>query len=163
VPLVGTLAFAARAQEARSPYGGQERRAIKALAPYEIEGCLEGKGMGLAKAAELNHYPGPMHVLEMAEDLKLTPEQRAQTQRFYDEMHRQAVALGKRIVERERALDRLFAKQKVTEPVLRAHVVETGKMQGQLRFAHLCAHLRMRSILTPRQIERYDDLRGYGR
>ena len=30
--------------------------------------------MGLALAAELNGYPGPLHVIELADSLRLTPE-----------------------------------------------------------------------------------------
>ena len=46
-----------------SPYTGEEQRAIKALSEEEIGDLLEARGMGLAKAAELNSYPGPLHVL----------------------------------------------------------------------------------------------------
>ena len=53
----------------------------QALSPEDIQGLLEGRGMGLAKAAELNSYPGPKHVLEMADALELTPEQRAEIAR----------------------------------------------------------------------------------
>jgi hypothetical protein len=61
---------AAWAGEALSPYTGQERREIKALSNEEIDRYLSGDGMGLAKAAELNHYPGPRHVLELADQLQ---------------------------------------------------------------------------------------------
>ena len=40
-----------------SPYAGSENREIKALSSDEIASYLQGKGMSLAKAAELNHYP----------------------------------------------------------------------------------------------------------
>jgi hypothetical protein len=43
--------------QSQSPYVGQEFREIKALSPQEISDYLSGKGMGLAKAAELNGYP----------------------------------------------------------------------------------------------------------
>jgi len=52
-------------------YAGQETRKIKALSEDQIQGYLAGSGMGLAMAAELNHYPGPKHVLELAEKLQL--------------------------------------------------------------------------------------------
>ena len=45
--------------EPPSPYAGQEQREIQALSTEEIEGYLSGSGMGLAKAAELNHSPVP--------------------------------------------------------------------------------------------------------
>ena len=44
---------------AQSPYAGQESREIKSLSPAEVDGYLAGAGMGFAKAAELNGYPGP--------------------------------------------------------------------------------------------------------
>src|SRR5687768_9587041 len=59
-----------------SPYAGEEARDIKALSPEEIEGYQKGAGLGYAKPAELNSYPGPLHALEMAERLGLSEEQR---------------------------------------------------------------------------------------
>ena len=38
--------------------------------------------MGLALAAELNGYPGPRHVLDLADQLGLTPEQQVEAQRL---------------------------------------------------------------------------------
>ena len=42
-----------------SPYAGQEMQELKALSESEVEGLLAGQGMGYAKTAELNGYPGP--------------------------------------------------------------------------------------------------------
>jgi hypothetical protein len=46
------------------PYAGQQARSIKALSDEEIAALRKGEGMGMAKAAELNGYPGPVHVLQ---------------------------------------------------------------------------------------------------
>lgn len=51
-------ALAAVASQA-SRYAGDESRSIKALPPEEVRALEEGHGMGLARAAELNHHPGP--------------------------------------------------------------------------------------------------------
>jgi len=48
--------------------------------------------MGLAKAAELNGYPGPKHVLELAGPLKLTSAQVAATEATYRRMNSRAKA-----------------------------------------------------------------------
>jgi hypothetical protein len=40
--------------------------------------------MGLALAAELNGYPGPIHVLQLSDKLGLTPEQKARVQSLFD-------------------------------------------------------------------------------
>ena len=69
-----------------SSYAGQEKREIKALSSEDVATYLEGKGMGLAKAAELNHYPGPVHVLALGSELGLTPDQRARTEMMFKKM-----------------------------------------------------------------------------
>lgn len=149
------------AQHQHSPYAGEERRAIKALSPQEVRMYLEGHGMGLAKAAELNHYPGPKHVMELAKQLDLSAAQSAQTQKAYDKMHAEAVRLGRLIVGKEKKLDSLYAAQNIGETELRTIVEEIAKLQGELRFTHLNAHLDMKKILTPQQVATYDELRGY--
>lgn len=151
------------AQTAHSLYSGQEKRGIKALSEKEIQAYLAGEGMGLAKAAELNHYPGPRHVLELAKQLNLSAAQLAQTQKAYDRMHTAAVRLGKLIVAKEQALDSLYATQKIDATQLRAVAGEIAKLQGELRVTHLNAHLEMKKILSPQQVAKYDELRGYGK
>jgi Spy/CpxP family protein refolding chaperone len=159
--LAVTLLAATCFGQTRSPYAGQEMRTIKALSPDEVNQYLAGHGMGLAKAAELNHYPGPRHVLELSEDLGLTEEQRERTKEVYDKMHQEAVRLGRVIIEREETLERGFARQTIDETALRNLVRELEGLKATLRFTHLRAHIEMKEVLTPEQIARYDGLRGY--
>jgi len=151
------------AQTVRSPYAGQQQSEIKALSPEEIRMYLEGHGMDFAKAAELNHYPGPKHVLELVKQLNLSATQSAQTQKAYGRMHAEAVRLGKLIVAKEQVLDSLYASQKIDATQLRAVVGEIARLQGELRVTHLSAHLEMKKILSPQQVAKYDELRGYGK
>ena len=44
-------------------YAGLQDRPIKAMAPERVADLLAGRGATLALAAELNHFPGPRHVL----------------------------------------------------------------------------------------------------
>ena len=148
-------------QCSKSPYVGQELREIKSLSSEEIEEYLEGQGMGLAKAAELNNYPGPIHVLELAGKLQLSKDQIAITEVVYDEMHKEAVRLGKLIVKKERELDTLFIQQSIDEIQLSTIISEISKLQGELRFIHLRAHLRLKEVLLTEQLEKYNKLRGY--
>lgn len=145
-----------------SSYVGQEQREIKALSPEEIQSYLAGKGAGFAKAAELNHYPGPAHVLELADRLQLSQEQKSRTQAIFDAMQKEAVRHGKALVEKEQELDRQFAAGIITTDRLRATLQRIGELQAEVRGSHLQAHLQQRAILTPAQIEKYDELRGYG-
>ena len=63
-----------------SPYADQESSGIAALSLSELGGLQDGAGMGLARAAELNHYPGPKHVLQLAAELNLSEKQSAEVE-----------------------------------------------------------------------------------
>jgi len=117
--------------------------------------------MGYAKAAELNRFPGPMHVLELADKLGLSEEQRATTKALMDQHKRQARALGAELVESERALEVLFEKGTVDEAMLARAVRASAALEGEYRLSHLETHRRMRALLTDEQTKRYDALRGY--
>lgn len=145
-----------------SPYAGEQGREVKALSEQEIDDLLSGAGMGLAMAAELNHHPGPKHVLELAGELGLTAEQREAVQASFDAMHRRAVELGRRIVDAETALDRAFAAGGPSAAELDERVMEIARLRGALRATHLRAHLETRAALAAEQVTRYDELRGYG-
>ncbi|MDH3197246.1 MAG: Spy/CpxP family protein refolding chaperone [Candidatus Krumholzibacteria bacterium] len=144
-----------------SPYAGQQTRQIKTFSTAEVQGYLEGRGMGFAKAAELNHYPGPKHVLELAELLPLTEEQVRQTESIFENMRAEAISLGERLLAAETELDARFASGTIGEDELDSLVAAIAAIRGQLRAAHLRAHLRQKRILTPEQVRRYDALRGY--
>lgn len=151
--LVPTLAL--------SQYAGEETRDIKALSPKEVEQYRAGAGMGYAKSAELNHYPGPMHALELADVLKLTPEQQAATRRLMDEHKAHARHIGAKLVEAERAIEALFRSGKSDQAQLRDAVHAAGVLQAEYRLSHLETHRRMRALLTDEQVKRYDHARGY--
>ena len=157
-----SLSFGAlAAAQNQSGYAGQQHRAIKALSEQEIADLAAGRGMGLAKAAELNSYPGPMHVLELAARLELTPEQRAATEVLKQAILHYAQPLGVRIIEAERELDHAFAERRIDAAELKRRVDAIAVLQGELRMVHLKTHLDQRALLTSSQVARYDELRGY--
>jgi len=158
---LGSASRTAFGQEALSPYADETDREIKALASEEVAGLLEGAGLGFAKAAELNGVPGPRHVLELASELALTDEQRSRVQVVYDRMHAEAVELGSLVVELERELDRAFADQQLAPEEVERLTIEIGDTRGRLRATHLVAHLETAEVLSPEQIARYGQLRGY--
>ncbi len=140
---------------------GMERRAVKALSEQQIADLRTGKGMGLSLAAELNSYPGPIHVLELADALRLSDEQRAKAKALFEAMKAETIPIGERIVSEETALDRLFADRQVTRDMLSAAVWNIASAQGDLRAAHLRYHLAMTELLSAEQIARYVEQRGY--
>ncbi len=144
-----------------SSYFGLETREIKALSEQQVAGYLAGKGMGLALPGELNGYPGPKHVLELADELELPQAQREEVGRVFEAMQSQAISLGKRIVAAEASLDTLFADGSIQADRLKAVTSEIGLLQGQLRAVHLLAHLETKDLLTAPQVQMYVHLRGY--
>ena len=122
---------------------------------------LSGEGMGFAKPAEMNHYPGPRHVLQNAARMRLSPEQLAATQKLFDGVQLKAKALGKRIVDREDELLRIFSSGTADEAHVKQLTAEIGNLQGELRTVHLLAHLQERTLLSPEQIQIYDQARDY--
>lgn len=144
-----------------SPYAGQQTREIKALSPKEIEDLVHGRGMGLAKSAELNRYPGPLHALELAGQLELSPEQRNGLETSKARMSRRAQALGAEILSLERKLDAAFAQRSIDLVGLEELTTLMGVKQGMLRAVHLEAHIETAGLLTPEQIARYELARGY--
>jgi Spy/CpxP family protein refolding chaperone len=143
------------------PYAGLQVRPVKALSSEQIADLKAGRGMGLALAAELNGYPGPSHVLELADKLALTPAQRERAQALFAAMKAETVPLGEAMIAAETDLDRQFAGRTVTPASLSAATDAIGAAQGRLRAAHLKYHLAMLEVLTPEQVARYAELRGY--
>ena len=162
VTILVLITFASPAlAQSHQPYAGLEARAIKALSEQQIADLRAGRGMGLALAAELNGYPGPIHVLEMADSLNLSGEQRARVQELFSAMKTEAIPLGEKLIAQEAELDKAFASKTITAVTLAASTDAIGATHAALRQAHLKYHLLTIEVLTPIQIQRYAELRGY--
>ncbi|OYD48117.1 Spy/CpxP family protein refolding chaperone [Acidovorax kalamii] len=144
-----------------SQYAGYQEREIKALSPQQIEDLQAGRGMSLALAAELNGFPGPSHVVELGEKLWLTQSQQRETMALTEQMKADAQRLGKAAIETERELDSLFKRGCPSEASVTQAVERIALAHASLRASHLNYHLRTVAILTPLQIARYQELRGY--
>ena len=166
--LTGVLAVAsasAPAQHAHgtSPYAHGRSAEVPSLSPEEVRELRNGEGMGLARAAELNHFPGPKHLLELAPELGLGDAQLRRIEEIHGSMKTRAIAKGEAILQAERHLSDLFASGQPSAETLRRMTEHLGLMRGQLRAIHLLAHLEAADVLTVEQIEGYDRLRGYAR
>jgi Spy/CpxP family protein refolding chaperone len=145
----------------QAPYAGLQKRDIKALSDQQISDLRAGRGMSLALPAELNGYPGPAHSLELADRLRLSPEQRSTTEALFDKMQQEAKALGEEVIVAERELDRLFKDRSVVPESLASATSKAAAAQGRLRESHLRYHLAMMEVLAPEQVAQYNRLRGY--
>lgn len=149
-----------------SPYVGEDSRQIKAFSQEDITGLLAGAGTpfgGMAKPAELNGYPGPRHVLDaaMAGEFNLTNEQKTEIESLFEKMQSSAIEIGNQIIVVEKEIDDAFKSKTIDEKFLDEKISQSAKLYGELREAHLTAHLAMLSILTPEQVNQYNQLRGY--
>lgn len=147
----------------KSPYQRQAETGLRGLDEKEIADLKAGTGMGLARAAELNSYPGPRHVLDAIEQGKLpaSREQRERIQQIFNTMNGDAVSVGAKILAEEQQLEAEFRSATMTEADLHSRVAGIATLQGELRAIHLSAHLVTRRILSDAQIMRYNELRGY--
>ena len=157
----GHLPAASATNTSPSPYAGMEQRRVKALSDQQIADLKAGRGMSLALAAELNGYPGPLHVLELADALQLSDQQRSRTDVLVESMKAETIPIGEAIIAEETTLNRLFSERRVTRASLDAAVSRIGAALGELRAAHLRYHLAMVEVLSPAQITLYAKLRGY--
>ena len=131
------------------------------LSPADIAQIEAGAGWGLAKPAELNGYPGPAHVLELADRLEITAAQRERVEAIFEKMQAAAIDTGKRYIMAEARVDAVFRSGEATAERVANAVAEAAQWRGQLRLVHLNAHLETAEVLSDEQRRRYDHLRGY--
>ncbi|MFW6200948.1 MAG: Spy/CpxP family protein refolding chaperone [Gemmatimonadota bacterium] len=151
----------ASAHDGRSMHAGKETREIKARSAEDVAALLAGEGAGYALAAELNRYPGPRHVLDLRDALSLTASQVEAVEAIFETMQQRARELGRELVEAERELDRAFAEGAITASRLQSMTDSIGRLEAELRYVHLAAHLETRALLTAEQVRQYDRERGY--
>lgn len=126
----------------------------------EIDAVLaDGRGAGLAFAADQNGYPGPLHVLELTRELGISTEQEARMRGLYEAMLREARARAARLAAAEARLARLFADRAADEGAVRAAVQEAEAARRDVRLVHLLAHVQAHDVLTEAQRQKYHELR----
>lgn len=144
-----------------SPYVAQLTSPVRGLSAQEVEDLQAGHGMGYARMAELNSYPGPRHLLDLQRELTLSPQQIAAIEPIYATMTEQAQRLGQQIIAQEAELSAAFANKTVDDAGLQTQVMHLADLYGQLRLTHLRAHLQVTPLLTAEQLAAYNELRGY--
>jgi Spy/CpxP family protein refolding chaperone len=146
-----------------SPYAAPwlEQAEIRALSPDDVAQIASGEGAGLAKAAELNGLPGPRHVLDLADALALTAEQRERMTAIFAAMRAAALPAGQAYLDAQRALEADFRAGTITTAALPNRVAQVNHLRAALETAHLSAHLATVGVLSGDQIARYQALRGY--
>ena len=70
--------------------------------------------------------------------------------------------MGAKLIEQEADLDNQFTSHTVTPESLKKSTAAVAATQGALRETHLKYHLSTVALLSPGQMQRYAELRGYG-
>lgn len=156
---ISSIAYAE--QPHHSPYAGQQQYPIKSLSPVDIAELKRGGGWGLAKTAELNGWPGPRHVLELAAELKLNKTQIQAITELFDTMQTQAITQGEQLIALEQELEQQFQQRTVTAESLSQQLEKIAAARSQLRYIHLSTHLQTPAMLGTEQMQQYNLLRGY--
>ena len=147
--------------QSTSPYTGLLDNPIRGLSVEEISDLETGAGAGFARAAELNGYPGPRHILDLQDQLELSEDQLTQVKTLYEEMNGEARYLGAEVLQMESGLELAFRDQTIGEDSLALQVTALAEKYGELRALHLRTHLVAVDLLTPHQLVLYNQLRGY--
>jgi LTXXQ motif family protein len=161
IAALAVMACCGSALAQQQPYAGMETRVIKTLSEQQIADLNAGRGMQLALAAELNGYPGPIHAIELADRLQLSADQVARLKDLFAAMKAEAIPIGATLIAQERSLNEDFAGRTITLASLEEATQKIGATQAALRATHLKYHLSTVAILSPDQVRRYNELRGY--
>lgn len=159
VTALATLPAAAWAQHGHGGAGAQGHQAAQACLTEFEQVVGDGRGFGLAFAADQNGYPGPLHVLELKERLGLTPAQEARAQALMHAMFTESRPKSAALLEAEAKLRRLFAGGAADEAAVRAAAGEVERLRGEVRLVHLLTHLKTRGLLTEEQRRIYHEAR----
>jgi Spy/CpxP family protein refolding chaperone len=165
VALAGLFGGAAAAWGQHGHGGSHEEghRAAQACATEAEQVVGTGRGFGMAFAADQNGYPGPMHVLELKDRLKLSVEQEAKMQHLMHAMFTESKPKSARLLEAEATLRRLFAEGTADDAAVRAAVEAVERARRDVRLVHLLTHLKTRDLLTEEQRRIYHEARWSGR
>jgi Spy/CpxP family protein refolding chaperone len=155
--LLGTASSVSWGQHAHGHAGGHQ--AAEACSAEFDKVVGEGRGFGLAFAADQNGYPGPLHVLELKDRLKLTADQEAKAQALLHAMFVESKPKSARLLEAEAKLRRLFADRAADDAAVRTAVAEVERSRSEVRLVHLLTHLKTRELLTEDQRRIYHQAR----
>jgi len=123
----------------------------------------EGRGFGMAFVADQQGYPGPLHVLELKDRLKLTPEQETKAQVLLTAMFAGSRPKSAQLLDAERRLRKLFADGKADEAGVKTAIAEVERARSEVRMTHMLFHLKTRDLLSDEQRRLYHETRWGGR
>jgi Spy/CpxP family protein refolding chaperone len=134
-------------------------RRVDLLLDEAEEVLATGRGFGMAFAADQNGYPGPMHALELRDQLGLTADQMPALETLTQSMFDEARPRSRDLLDAEDKLRRLFADGTATSAQVESMAREIERARADVRLIHLRAHLKTFDVLNARQRQVYGQIR----
>ena len=142
------------------PPGGTPHHALAQTCDGAFEeNVRDGRGFGMAFVADQQGYPGPLHVLELKDRLRLSRDQEAKAEALLAAMFAESRPKSARLLNAEARLRQLFAAGRPDEATVRKAVGEVETARAEVRLVHLMFHMKMRDALTDEQRRVYQEAR----
>ncbi len=138
--------------------GGRDREphlAVQQCQQQFEQVIADGRGFGLAFVADQEGYPGPLHVLELKDRLRLSGDQQRTMKEMLEAMFAESRPAAARLLAAEQRLRSLFARGIADEASVRAALADVERAHTEVRLAHLLTHLKTRDRLTDEQRRLY--------
>lgn len=140
--------------------GGMGGGMLGGMTDAEKEALRAGEGLGAGRLAMQAGYPGPKHVLAQGDELELSAAQKERIGTIFAEAKASFARMGAELVQKEEALEAMFAAGDVDVGDMTKLAAEIGELTGELRAGHLAAHVRTKEALTPAQLEKLPAMAG---
>jgi hypothetical protein len=108
----------------------------------------EGRGFSMAFVADQQGDPGPLHVLELKDRLKLTPEQEIKAQALLTAMFAESRPKSAHLLDAERRLRKLFVDGRADEASVRTAVAEVERARSEVRMVHVLCFISRPGIFS---------------
>lgn len=131
--------------------------------PSDRDALLKGLEGDNGKTAEMNKYPSPKDLLELATTLNLSSVQKSRLIEIRDNTISRAKQLGKEIVQIENELHKAFQARIINEKSCTDDAQQIGRLRGRLRAVFLTSHIRAKAVLNDSQVSMYRKIQGDGK
>ena len=128
--------------------------------PSDRNALLNGLEGDYGKTAEINSYPSPKSLLELATTLNLSSIQKSRLSDIHNSTVARAKQLGKEIVQIENELNQAFQGRIINEKSCADDALQIGRLRGKLRGVILNSHIKAKAVLNDSQLSMYKKLHG---
>ena len=123
--------------------------------------CKPGQAGALPCPLNSMDTPAPAHVLELADELGLSDNQKQRMEATFEVMREDAISKGELLIAAERKLDHGFKSGSLDATSLERLIDAAEAARADLRYVHLSRHLVTLEVLDADQVRKYSELRGY--